>query len=77
MKTIHQTRTATGKRASYGNDRGTFWISLDHGEGRTTTIYARATWTEGLARIRELIASHGIAIPAVHRAMFDTIKLAA
>ena len=72
MKTTHQsTTTKTGQEASYGYDRGTSWVACDHGKNRRTVIYATPTWANGLARLRDLIAKHGITIRPEHAALFE------
>ena len=78
MKHIHQTTTtATGEQASYGFDQGTTWVACDHSKSRRTVIYATPSWVGGLARLRNMIKDHGIAIKPEHADLFNTPAMAA
>lgn len=76
--TIHQkTTTRSGNEASYGHERGTTWIALDHGKNCRSLNCATPTWTGGLARIRAIIADHGITILPEHMTLFGLQPLPA
>ena len=61
--------------ATYGKDGGTVWLECAHGMNRRTAIYASPNWRGGLTRIRQLIAKHGVIIPAHHQVLFASIPL--